>query len=942
MAAAEQPEKGDFVRSSRWFAALGICVLSFAAYSSAAPQSRISRAVDETDVREISGNMHPFARPQFDRGRASSALQLGRMAIIFKPSAAQQQALQTLLQQQQDPASPNYHKWLTPEQFGARFGMSAADLAKVAAWLQAQGLSVLGYSHSHNEVYFTGNAGQVEYAFRTELHNYSVNGELHFANAIDPSLPTAFADAVIAVHGLNDFHPAPRNVKMRQVTVTSNFTSNVSGSHFVTPADLATIYDLGPLYSAGFDGTGQKIAVVGQTIIHTADIDAFRSAAGLSSKNFQQILAGGTAGVRTTGDEVEADLDVELSGGIAKNATIIYVYTGTGSNNGAWDSLQYIVDNDVAPVVSTSYGLCESGNGSAFAQLVQGWAQQANAQGQTIVAAAGDDGAADCETAGSTSATTGLAVDVPASIPEVTGLGGTEFTGDAAAAVTGSTAPATQFWGGASDANGGGTGGSSALKYIPEMAWNDTTADNQLSATGGGASSIMCGSTLCFPKPSWQQGVTLSDGARDVPDLSLTSSPDHDGYLICSQAFFAGKTPAVTSCSSGFRGSDQSLAVVGGTSTAAPSFAGVLALLNQATISPGQGNINPTLYTLAASTPAAFHDITSGNNKVPCTKASTDCASGGTIGFNAGAGYDQVTGLGSIDGFQLVQAWPGSNLNRTASAISVTTSNASVNSGVSVTFTATVTPAGPPTPTGTVQFVVDGTNTGSPVALAGGQATFSTSALSGGAHAITATYSGDSNYQASTSLALTETVNVITFSLAPTPATITSAVAPGAGASSNITVTGDAGYTGTVNFTCVPSSSTAQISCSLSPTSLALNGTTTSGTVMLTISTTAAHVLGSAMASKTNGPGQWFAMTGALFAGVFLLGVPAKKRNALMCLLLFAVILVAPGCGGGSSSTSSVSTNTPSNATPAGSYTVTVIGNDGTISQRTNIAFTVN
>ncbi len=923
------------MKCSRKHIVLALWVLSFAVYSQAAPQSRFNRPIEQTNVRELTGNIHPFARAQFDRGRASSAMQLGRLAIVFKPSAAQQQALQTLLQQQQDPASANYHKWLTPEQFRARFGMSKDDLAKVSAWLHAQGLTVLGISRSGNEIYFTGTAGQVEYALHTELHNYVVNGETHFANAVNPSLPAAFVDAVVGIKGLNDFHPRPRNVKMRQFTASSNFTSNSSGNHFVTPADFATIYDAGALYSAGFDGTGQTIAVVGQTVIHPADIDAFRSAAGLPTKNFQQILANGTAGVRSSGDEVEADLDVELAGGIAKNAAIIYVYTGNGSNNGAWDALQYIIDNNVAPVVSTSYGLCEAGNGTAFAQMVQGWAQQANTQGQTIVAASGDQGAADCETSGSTSATTGLAVDVPASIPEVTGVGGTEFSGDAGAAVTGSVAAPTQFWGGASDGSGGGTGGGSALSYIPEKTWNDTASDNQLSATGGGVSTI-------FAKPSWQTGAGVpNDSKRDVPDIALNASPDHDGYLICSQAFFNSQSSTATSCSNGFRASDQSLAVVGGTSTGAPSFAAILALLNQATASTGQGNINPTLYSLAASAPAAFHDVTSGNNKVPCTAGSTGCsAGGGTIGFGAGGGYDEVTGLGTVDAFQLVQAWPSSSLNRTPSSISLTTSNTTINSGDSVTFTATVTPAAP-APTGTVQFLVDGTNTGNPVTLANGQASFTTSGLAAGTRAITASYSGDSNYQASTSSSLTETVNAVNFSLTATP--VSSQLAPGSSATSTITATSGNGYSGTINFTCVVSSSTAQIGCSLSPTSSTINASNTTGTTTLTITTTGPHVLTGMMASSAQSPRGWFAITaGALFAGVFLLGIPAKRSaGTLLCLMLFAIILAAPGCGGGSSAPPG-SSNAPSGGTPAGSYTVTVTGNDGNNVQQTSVAFTVN
>lgn len=653
---------------NKFFARLGSIVLSllFSAsvlsFLAATGTQRISKdrildAVDSSRTAPVKGTAHPLARPQFDQGRVSPERQLTGIALTFRLSAAQQSDLQELLREQQDRSSPNYHKWLTPEQYAARFGMTANDLGKVSSWLKSEGLTVEGVARNRNEISFSGSVGQVEYALKTEIHNYSINGEQHIANPTDVALPGAFAGEVLGVRGLNDFHPKPR---LRPAS--AKFTSNLSGNHFVIPGDFATIYDL----PSSFDGTGQTIAVIGQTLISTTDIDAFRSAAGLparTSSNFIQTLVPGTGTATScTGDLTEADLDLEWSEGVAKNATIKFVYAGNGSgtncNNrtsNVFDALQFSITNNVAPIISISYGNCEASLGGSFVLTMQQWAQQANAQGQTISGPAGDSGAADCDTG--TSATQGFAVDVPASIPEVTGVGGSEFTGDAGACppndVCGSGgAPADPpYWSGSNSL----TSGASALEHIPEQTWNDSTSTS-LDAGGGGASTI-------FSKPSWQSGNGVpGDGKRDVPDIALNASNGHDPYLICSQDFFAG-TSGVTSCANGFRSSSTNssennlLDAVGGTSAGAPTFAGILALINQATGSNGLGNVNPMLYRLAASSPTAFHDITSGNNNVPCTAGSANCPSGGTIGFSAGGGYDQVTGLGSLDVANLISAW---------------------------------------------------------------------------------------------------------------------------------------------------------------------------------------------------------------------------------------------------------------------------------------------
>jgi subtilase family serine protease len=639
-----------------------ISISAFLVLAVAAPaqiRNRIKQNIGDTEPVMISAP-HPLARAEFDQGRVEGSMRINRASLVFKLSSAQQADLDKLLAEQQDPHSANYRKWLTPEQYSARFGMSDSDLAQVSAWLKSQGLTVDGFSRGRTQVFFSGTAAQVESAFHTQFNRYLANGQTSFANAVEISVPEAISGMVQGFRGFDNFRPQPR-----VHAVKPNFTSHQTGNHFVAPGDFATIYNV----PAALDGTGQTIAVVGQTDINFSDIDAFRTAAGLPARttgaaaNFKKVLVTGGGSGFNDGDQVEADLDLEWSNAVAKKATMVYVYTGgdqkTTSKN-VFDSLQFAIDNNLAPVISISYGNCEA-KLPGFVTTLHQEAQQANSQGQTITAASGDSGAADCEGATATTATQGLAVDAPGSVPEVTSIGGTEFTGDASGTLTGTapntTAGATTFWGGTTSTT---DNLNSALIYIPETGWNNTTqsiaAGGSLSATGGGKSSV-------FSKPSWQVGTGVpSDASRDVPDVSLSASPNHDGFLICSQSFFAGKTPAVTSCTAGFRASDgSSLAAVGGTSVGAPAFAGIVALLNQKTGSSGLGNINPTLYSLAASTPSAFHDITTGNNIVPCTQSSKGCPTAAPFqyGFSAGAGYDQVTGLGTVDVTNLANAWAG-------------------------------------------------------------------------------------------------------------------------------------------------------------------------------------------------------------------------------------------------------------------------------------------
>src|SRR5271166_718870 len=596
---------------------------------------RISATIDNANQWRLPGSVSPRARPELDRGAVDSSMPMEGMKLVFQLTPEQQNNLDMLLRQQLDPTSPHYHKWLTPEQYAERFGVSPGDISRAANWLRQQGFTTIIPARSRTWISFNGSAALVEAAFHTPIHQYPVNGKMHYANAAEPSLPGAFRGVVMAVGSLNNFRPRPHSVP----SVQPHFTSDVSGKHFLAPDDLATIYDIHGLYNSGIDGSFETIAVLGQTDLSTDsnhnnqyDVQTFRSAANLPAANLQVVLVPGQSDPGSdASDQDEANLDLEWAGAVARNAKLIYV----NSTNALFSSLQYAVDQNLAPVISISYGLCEAQlSGSDIATLTAA-AQQANAQGQTIVASSGDSGPADCDYNTDPnnpvkSATHGYAVDVPASFPYVTGMGGTEFS-------EGDDTGATQYWSGTNNSNGG-----SALSYIPEMVWNDTVADGSLAASGGGVSTL-------FSKPSWQAGAGVpADGQRDVPDLALNSSADHDGYLICSRS----------SCVNGFRRSDQTLNVIGGTSAAAPTFAGIVALLIQQTNQP-QGNVNPILYGLATTAPNAFHDVTMGDNMVPCTQGSKDCPSSGMIGFSAGPGYDLTTGLGSVDVGALAAAWNG-------------------------------------------------------------------------------------------------------------------------------------------------------------------------------------------------------------------------------------------------------------------------------------------
>jgi uncharacterized protein (TIGR03437 family) len=643
---------------SKCYNLLSILILSlgFVDASAAAVPDRVTRPVDVNQTRALSGNVQSLAQPQFDRGPVDPALRMDWMMLVVQPSAAQQAELDGLLAGQQNPSSSLYQQWLTPEEFGNRFGLGPADHSKVVAWLSSQGFVVNASGRARNWIAFSGTASQVSQALQTPIDRFEVGGVTHYANTVEPSVPEALADVIGGFIGLSDFR-----LQSFVGQVSPAYTSG--SSHYLAPEDFATVYDIGPLYQAGIDGTGQSIAVVGASDVPITDIRSFRTRFNLPANDPKMILYGG-ADPGYTSAQIEGDLDLEWAGAIAPKATIYYVY---GAD--ALTAIVAAVDLNIAPVLTSGYGGCEIGWRLSYWRTI---AQQANAQGITMLNASGDSGAAGCDPQGYMPfAAAGRMVNFPAVLPEVTGVGGTQFMEG-----TGT------YWSSTNSPNLG-----SALSYIPEAVWNESSSEGLLSS-GGGAS-------VLYAKPVWQTGPGVpNDSARDVPDLALSAAA-HDAYFV----IYNGSSVAIS-----------------GTSASSPSMAGILALLNHYQVTkgfqqqPGLGNINPQLYRMAESAPSTFHDITAGNNIVNCAQGSPDCLTG-SFGYQAGAGYDMATGLGSVDANNMVTLW---NTKTDAVTVSLYVNTARATLNDTVGMTATVAAAtGSGTPTGTVDFSVNGVKLGS-------------------------------------------------------------------------------------------------------------------------------------------------------------------------------------------------------------------------------------
>src|SRR5246127_1498099 len=664
----------------------------------------ITQPIEESKLTVLRGNTYPLALAKYDRGAAPASLPIQRMLLVLKRSPELEASLVALLDQQQDKSSRNYHAWLTPEQFGQQFGPADADIQAITSWLQLQGFQVARVSNGRTVIEFSGTAAQVQSAFHTEIHKYAVNGADHWANASDPQIPTALVPAVAGVLTLHNF---PRHA-MNQIVGTFKRTKGTSaltpvGPLFtlpnffpnftfygIGPYDFATIYNVSPLWNAtpAINGTGQTIAIVGETDVDFVDLQRFRALFGITSNDPAMIVDGPDPGLQP--DEIESDLDLEWSSAVAPGAAIKFVVAATTDTTLGVDlAAQYMVDHNVASIVSESYGICEAALGTAGNQFFNQLWQQAAAQGMSVFLSSGDSGSAGCDR--DNPAQFGLQVSGFASTPYTTTVGGTDFN---------DVSNPTTYFNATNDAHQ-----ASAKSYIPETTWNDSCTNSEWSlvtgltnaesncnnaqvlndggvvATGGsgGKSSCTTGSgqdiVSCgggYPKPSWQTGTGVpNDGKRDIPDVSLFASNGFNGnfYVICSKNITGSYCDAADP--------NGTVVGIGGTSASTPAFAGIMAMIDQKT-SARQGNPNYTLYKLAAQQSAAtghsslspastcvFYDITSGTIAMPCIKGSTsDCKTtvsshnfGILTGYATTSAYDLATGLGSVNATNLVNAW---------------------------------------------------------------------------------------------------------------------------------------------------------------------------------------------------------------------------------------------------------------------------------------------
>lgn len=742
---------------------------SASAGSSPAPLPLITQAIDESQLTVLKGNTHPLARPQYDLGTAPATLPLERMLLVLKRSPQQETALRQLLDNQQDKHSANYHRWLTPEDFGKQFGPSDADIQTITNWLQSHGFEV-GTTKGRTVLEFSGSASQVQETFHTTIHKYVVNGQQHWANSSDPSIPTALTPATAGVFTLHNFLKKPfyKLAKERfeatwQAGKQPEFTAS-NGLHALAPADYAVIYNINPVYNGApkatppvpaINGSGITIGVVGRSDIDLSDdINQFRQVFGISGPTPQVIVNGPDPG-DVPGDDLEATLDVSWSGAIAPGAQVDFVNSAvTNTTDGVVLSEIYIIENNLSNIMTYSFGACEANEVSAFAGE-ESLAEQAAAQGITFMASTGDAGAEGCDDPNSETVATGQpSVNLPAATTFTTAVGGTMFNETAGGGT------AATYWSPTNNTSNQ----SSALGYIPEDVWNESCITScqfgdspNISAGGGGASAD-------FTKPSWQAPpLTPNDGQRDVPDVALSAAAGNDPYLLCFQS----------SCIPNAQ-SEISFFAVGGTSASTPSFAGIMALVDQM-MSNGpegaegarQGLANYALYPLAAAQQAAktgcnasltpalaatsgcvFNDVTVGNNAVP-GEANYGTS---TALYQAGTGYDQASGLGSMNVANLVKQWAASTFTPTTTTLSLTPPSGAtlltISHGSAVGVQIGVT-ASSGAPAGDVSLIASEAPNGSTGAtgveqytLTSGSVSSTTQQLPGGTYSVTAHYAG--------------------------------------------------------------------------------------------------------------------------------------------------------------------------------------------------------
>lgn len=652
----------------------------------AAPAARASTA-HPTGASAARDGRPAWAVDTKRSGPVAGAVMLDRLGLVVKRGTGRQRAYDAYLNALQDPASPDYQRWLDSEAIGARFGADDRDLAAVSAWLRAQGMQVDSVSPTRRTVRFSARAADVERVFATRLDLYGTGVTKRMAPASSPVLPAAIADKVERIDGLETLRVEPtlHGVERRDSSVLPGMPAPKASScddggiceHYIFPGDFAVLYNLKPAYALGYDGSGQSISIVARSNVHTDDVVQFRSRAALPPMAFSTIVAddgvdpgpaadgcGGTGQPSCDDDsdalldQTEATLDVTRAAGTAPGAQVKLVTSGPiGNVDGVYIALEHAVYAQPLParIISISYGTCEADNSAGAAAYLGELFADAAMQGISVFVSSGDSGARDCSPHHEApDADRRLTTNLLCSSPHVTCVGGTELND----------------YGGNAWSEGNGEGYVSARTYIPESAWNqylDRNGAPQVAASGGGVSDY-------FPTPDWQvgPGVPEARSGRYVPDVSFNAST-HTGYFYCMAAY---EGSCVSTAGGGF-----SFVIGGGTSASAPSMAGIAALLNERT-NAAQGNLNPRLYALAGNLAnEVFHDVdrdTSATGVDACEAALPSrcnnltpgaAGAGPVAGYQVDKHYDLVTGLGSIDVSHLLEAWPteaarGARLNQ--------------------------------------------------------------------------------------------------------------------------------------------------------------------------------------------------------------------------------------------------------------------------------------
>ncbi len=919
------------------------------------PEPRLHGPLRQQARILLPGSAPPAALRTKVLGAIPQNLPIHGITLVFRRSAAQQTDLEQLMEAQQNPASPDFHHWLTPEAFGRRFGVADSDLETTETWLRQQGFTVTGFSHARDRITFSGTAAEVQAAFATTLRQIEVDGERHIAPDSSLSLPSDLAAITLSITHLSDLRPHP----MARLAPRPAYTTGSTSRHFLTPPDLAVMYDFPGASNAVYPGEGQSIAVVGQSYVDVSInsvLFQFLTTVNPQGHQIIPVLIPGT-GVQAVspGDAAESEIDLEYASGPLALANTFLVYVGSDPSYNVFDSLAFAIDQNLAPVVSISYGVCEALVSPA--ELAQGNAlfQQATLQGQTIVASAGDSGPTGCArfTSLSTADRGALAVTYPADSPYVTAVGGTEMS-------PGTFSPGVSpFWAGPIFTTIDSV--QSLLSYVPEIAWNEDSSARGLFAGGGGSSSA-------FDRPSWQNSLPgiPAGSKRIVPDISLQASASNPGFLFCSDdVSFVGSLQN-TDCLIGAAPLPNYL-FAGGTSFAAPTFAAMVALINQKTLSLGQGNINPLLYQLAADPEIAtsvFHDITSGTTA--CLPTIPGCSTPGQSGFAATPGYDQATGLGSLDLSHLIAALPAPDPALQPTTVDyVQPFNSIVNPGDSDSIyinvrSASLQPGVASPPSGSVSIAVDGTVVDSNLAFSttstldeSSSATYILTAPSTpGSHVVVVTYPGDATHSPATS-ATSVLVGQVTATGSVSLSVANVSLPANGNTSTAVTAAPTGGYNGRLlwSFSLTSNTGAALTACYQIPDLLVIGPSATTlslgaGTACSAIGAADRSTFRSVHAAATNSPAPWRSAPIAAASLLFLWFLPAPRRRRItpvLCLILLPAALAVVGCGSGSNSGSGGGGG--GGTTPVvNTYTGTLTGRDsvnGSITTSANFTITV-